>query len=76
MGKKRSLFPFNIVTKNKETYPGQADYSPTTVIINSYIPEQNSMELDKDQLVTNMVQANILDLRNSLQEIPEPQCHC
>lgn len=34
------------------------------------------MELDKDQLVTNMVQANILDLRNSFQEIPEPQCHC
>lgn len=47
MGKKISLFPFNIVTKNKETYPGHADYRPITSIINSSIPGQNSMKLGK-----------------------------
>lgn len=74
-GKKKSLFSFNIVTKNKETHPGRVDYSPATVIINSYIPEQHSTELGKDQLLMDMIQANILDPTNSFQEIPELQCH-
>lgn len=55
MGKKISFFPFDIATKNTETYPGHADYRPTTGIINSYIPGQNSMKRGENQLLTIMV---------------------
>ena len=73
-GKKYLFSPLPLLLKIRKL-PGQADYSLATVIINSYIPEQNSMELGKDQLLTNMIQDNILDPTSTFQEIPELQCH-
>lgn len=60
-----------MLAKYTKTYPDQADYSCPEVVISSYIAEQNSVELGKDQLLVNMNQTDFLDATNSLKEIPE-----